>query len=699
MIHPETGAPTSELEQLQKLMQLQQSGNSLLHQSSNAIPQTQFSSTALGVNDASHHNIQTPFCNPSLQIQNKQSDHFSQMELGKPRQVRVDSDTANTPNLDVLNELINHPENRMKQYGTPGINNTHIQQLQPIFSLQQIPLQSQSGNQQVDVTNILCSNMRVNNNTINKPNTNHLMQPPQLQDFQKRQLLMRQQQVIRDLERKIKDNRKAVSTQSFVLEQNDQIKSAQVAQHRVSTQLHMKNAGLIPKKHESTSSSDENTLLLAPERDNSGVDDPVRRREISKRSQRSKLNQVRKKEPLQHQRLPPPSSRASKNRIKEDSPKLKRAKVGDERLEGKSKKKRYLKPEVVGSKDQKRGKNVVEKETKLIQQQQQRLMILRHASKCKLGSSCNVRYCSQMVSLWNHMKKCRNKDCKTPHCLSSRMVLNHYRMCKRKGTTATCKVCGPLYQPKETNDIEPPNEQKSDEYERARQNLLQQKSRFQQLRQQQLELTEKQKSLQREKELNLQEKPEVHQELQRQQVYLNTLQLQLQHQMLQLEEQCIKDTLKSGRNSKDQPPFCTPIDKPKPKTPGDLFPLLKKANEEAVRRLKDTEKSDILTKCLPIIRDLINNPSGWVFKDPVDPVVLKLPDYFDVITKPMDLSLVEKRLLDSYYNDIGEFRADTRLVFENALLYNGADSEVGEIATKLLKRFETHFEKIETISI
>ena len=81
---------------------------------------------------------------------------------------------------------------------------------------------------------------------------------------------------------------------------------------------------------------------------------------------------------------------------------------------------------------------------KVIRQQQQRLLLLRHASKCKDGPNCKTKFCGQMMTLWKHMKKCRDKNCKTSHCLSSRCVLNHYRICKSQGRTATCEVCGPV---------------------------------------------------------------------------------------------------------------------------------------------------------------------------------------------------------------------------------------------------------------
>ena len=81
---------------------------------------------------------------------------------------------------------------------------------------------------------------------------------------------------------------------------------------------------------------------------------------------------------------------------------------------------------------------------KVILQQQQRLLLLRHASKCKAGPACTTKFCNQMVVLWKHMKTCRDRNCKTSHCLSSRCVLNHYRICKSQGRTANCEVCGPV---------------------------------------------------------------------------------------------------------------------------------------------------------------------------------------------------------------------------------------------------------------
>mmetsp|Transcript_33222 Transcript_33222/g.70790 ORF Transcript_33222/g.70790 Transcript_33222/m.70790 type:complete len:228 (+) Transcript_33222:289-972(+) len=97
----------------------------------------------------------------------------------------------------------------------------------------------------------------------------------------------------------------------------------------------------------------------------------------------------------------------------------------------------------------------------------------------------------------------------------------------------------------------------------------------------------------------------------------------------------------------------------------------------------------IARKCLPLVKKLINHEDGWVFKDAVDPVELGIPDYFDIVEYPMDLTLVANKLEDGAYKDIASFEKDTKLVFENAILFNGEDSDVGSMAKGMLDTFAT----------
>ena len=78
-----------------------------------------------------------------------------------------------------------------------------------------------------------------------------------------------------------------------------------------------------------------------------------------------------------------------------------------------------------------------------------------------------------------------------------------------------------------------------------------------------------------------------------------------------------------------------------------------------------------------------------MFREPVDPVVLGIPTYFDVIPRKdaRDLRTILQKLTQDKYDSIDAFEADLDLMIRNAIVFNGADSEVGEFAVKLQNRY------------
>lgn len=135
-------------------------------------------------------------------------------------------------------------------------------------------------------------------------------------------------------------------------------------------------------------------------------------------------------------------------------------------------------------------------------------------------------------------------------------------------------------------------------------------------------------------------------------------------------------------------PDAAPADKAKASS---LIPTMPTAQvEQHIESLTETNQMTpryIARKCLPLVRKLIDHDHGWVFKDAVDPVELGIPEYFQVVEHPMDLTLVVNKLGDGAYKDISSFERDTKLVFENAILFNGDDSDVGGMAKELLDIF------------
>lgn len=102
----------------------------------------------------------------------------------------------------------------------------------------------------------------------------------------------------------------------------------------------------------------------------------------------------------------------------------------------------------------------------------------------------------------------------------------------------------------------------------------------------------------------------------------------------------------------------------------------------------------IKLKCGQILKDLLRHPSGWVFSKPVDPVALKIPDYFDIISDPMDLGTIKSKLENNEYSCAEEFASDVNLTFANAMRYNPPTNEVNHMARNLDRMFRTRWKLV-----
>lgn len=88
-----------------------------------------------------------------------------------------------------------------------------------------------------------------------------------------------------------------------------------------------------------------------------------------------------------------------------------------------------------------------------------------------------------------------------------------------------------------------------------------------------------------------------------------------------------------------------------------------------------------------ILRIIFEDKKSLPFKTPVDPE--DAPDYHEIIECPMDLSTVQMNFRKGLYDDHCEnFIRDMKLIWNNCLEYNEADSEIAEAAEALKSRFE-----------
>ncbi|KAI8504967.1 Tyrosine-protein kinase baz1b [Branchiostoma belcheri] len=92
-----------------------------------------------------------------------------------------------------------------------------------------------------------------------------------------------------------------------------------------------------------------------------------------------------------------------------------------------------------------------------------------------------------------------------------------------------------------------------------------------------------------------------------------------------------------------------------------------------------------LKTCEDILQKLMRNKSSVYFRKPVD--VEDVPDYYEVIKNPMDLTTVKNKCVCLDYCSPQEFINDVSCIFDNAHEYNKLGSDIREKADTLEKYF------------
>eukprot|EP00543_Licmophora_paradoxa_P005523 CAMPEP_0202442058 /NCGR_PEP_ID=MMETSP1360-20130828/1543_1 /ASSEMBLY_ACC=CAM_ASM_000848 /TAXON_ID=515479 /ORGANISM="Licmophora paradoxa, Strain CCMP2313" /LENGTH=872 /DNA_ID=CAMNT_0049057301 /DNA_START=30 /DNA_END=2648 /DNA_ORIENTATION=- len=118
-------------------------------------------------------------------------------------------------------------------------------------------------------------------------------------------------------------------------------------------------------------------------------------------------------------------------------------------------------------------------------------------------------------------------------------------------------------------------------------------------------------------------------------------------------------------------------------------------------------ESDAYKMCKSVVDYLERIKDSSLFMEPVDPVALNIPSYFDIVKRPMDISTLALNLEKGVYSKIppksagrtpaarmlnGPFKEDAMRIFDNAILFNPPDDFVHDAAQNskrlLLKKIE-----------
>lgn len=91
---------------------------------------------------------------------------------------------------------------------------------------------------------------------------------------------------------------------------------------------------------------------------------------------------------------------------------------------------------------------------------------------------------------------------------------------------------------------------------------------------------------------------------------------------------------------------------------------------------------------LQIMERLAQLPCAKPFLLPVDPVRDGVPNYYHIITQPIDISLINEKLLLIKYNFVHEWIRDMFQIRDNAKTFNGANSFIYLLSRRLIEHFE-----------
>ena len=311
----------------------------------------------------------------------------------------------------------------------------------------------------------------------------------------------------------------------------------------------------------------------------------------------------------------------------------------------------------------------------VLRHQQQRLLLLRHAAKCPHEDGrCPVTpHCAGMKRLWKHIAECKNQKCQVPHCVSSRYVLSHYHRCK----DVRCPVCGPV---REAIHRSHEKQKQMSQLKHGHEQALRQNGTTSGIPGQ-VQIPSSQPPVKR---------PRVDPPVQPAQTASFVAGNQVQSNV----------SSRPGYVYNRPPVSTTSIRAPPPKAQEDLSLINSftidqiEKHIQSLNRGLELPQAELKARFGEVLRALMEHQNGWVFNTPVDPVELGLPDYFQVIKKPMDLGSIKKRLENGCYHSLEELEADVNLTFDNAMEYNPDGSVVYNMAKEMKDKFSIDYSNL-----
>lgn len=94
------------------------------------------------------------------------------------------------------------------------------------------------------------------------------------------------------------------------------------------------------------------------------------------------------------------------------------------------------------------------------------------------------------------------------------------------------------------------------------------------------------------------------------------------------------------------------------------------------------------------LRNIKKSKSAAAFAKPVDAIALHIPQYYDIIKNPVDLSTMEQRLKSGHYKSVNGYIADFDQMVRNSVTFNGPDHLVTQSARNIRQMLNAQLKRV-----
>ena len=108
----------------------------------------------------------------------------------------------------------------------------------------------------------------------------------------------------------------------------------------------------------------------------------------------------------------------------------------------------------------------------------------------------------------------------------------------------------------------------------------------------------------------------------------------------------------------------------------------------------DTITQPRLAHMKKVISNLKKSNASQAFRLPVDYVALNIPNYPNIVEKPMDLGTIDNKLKHNDYTNVANFVSDFELILANCIKFNGTEHAVTQAAFKMQTSFNNQMSNL-----